>query len=222
MAKKEKPAPVPDDLVRTTAGSYRSGDGRFEVQRADQGWFLVDSQQANEFGQHLIHGPFATLDDVRAAVPGSRDIKPLLRSARRPSAAKSANAGVAAHKPTPKKPAPPPSWIDRLPKKEAADVRSLVRALEGEGVANAEAVIKRDRDSSPIAPAASALIETRLKQLIADAPEGQRDAVRRAIKRAAEILTDEGAATARSLPRWELVETPRDPAQPPRRIRLRP
>ena len=220
MAKKEKPPAGPDDLVRAAAGAYRSTDGRFEVQKADQGWFIVDSEQANEFGQHLIHGPFATLDDVRAAIPGSRDIKPLLRSARRVPAAKATKA--AATKPAPRKPVPPPSWIDRLPQKEAADVRSLIRALEGQGVANAEAVIKRDHGSSPIAAAASALIETRLKKLIDDAPEGQRDDVRRAIKRAAEILTDEGAATARPLPRWELVETPRDSAQPPRRIRLRP
>lgn len=220
MAKKEKPQPGPDDLVRASAGAYRSGDGRFEVQKSGQGWFVVDSEQANEFGQQLIHGPFSTLDEVRVAIPGSREIRPLLRSAPRRPAAKAT--GKAATKPAPKKPAPPPSWIDRLPQKEAADVRRLIAALAGEGVAEAEALVKRDRDSSTFALAASALMETHLKKLIDDAPEGQRDAVRRAIKRAAEILTDEGAATARPLPRWELVETPRDPGQPPRRIRLRP
>jgi hypothetical protein len=219
MAKKEKPPAGPDDLVRASAGAYRSGDGRFEVQKSGQGWFVVDSQQANEIGQQLIHGPFATLDDVRGAIPGSREIKPLLRSGRRTV---TTAAGKAAKKPVPRKPAAPQSWIDRLSKSEAAEVRGLIRALEGEGVGAAEAVVKRDRDAGPIAPAASALVETRLKKLIDDAPEGQRDAVRRAIKRAAEILTDEGAATARPLPRWELVETPRDPGQRPRRIRLRP
>src|SRR5688572_12582714 len=126
MAKKEKPPAGPDDLVRAAAGAYRSGDGRFEVQKADQGWFIVDSEQANEFGQQLIHGPFATLGDVQAAIPGSRDIKPLLRSARWPSPpAKSAKAGKAAQKAASKKPAPPPSWIDRLARKEAAEVRRL-------------------------------------------------------------------------------------------------
>jgi hypothetical protein len=221
MAKKEKPPAGPDDLVRAAAGAYRSGDGRFEVQRADQGWFIVDTEQANEFGQQLIHGPFATLGDVSAAIPGSRDIKPLLRSAPRPPAGKSAKAGKAASKAPPKKPAPPPSWIDRLSKSDAAEVRRLISALEGEVIAAAEALVKRDRDASPYAQVAEAVIEARLKKLVDAAPEGQRDAVRKALRRAAEILTDDGAATARPLPRWELVETPRDPKQPPRKIRVR-
>ncbi len=86
-AKKEKPAPGPDDLVRASAGSYRTGDGRFEVQKSDVGWYIVDTAQANEFGQQLIHGPVPTLDGVRIAIPGARDIKPLLRT-RAPSSAK--------------------------------------------------------------------------------------------------------------------------------------
>jgi hypothetical protein len=71
--------PKPNDLVRERAGEYRSGDGRFGVQKGDVGWFLVDTEQLNELGQPLMHGPLKTLDDVRAAMPGARDIKPLLR-----------------------------------------------------------------------------------------------------------------------------------------------
>jgi hypothetical protein len=216
MAKKEKPPAGPDDMVRAGPSAYRSGDGRFEVQKSDQGWFLVDTEQANEFGQQLIHGPFATLDEVHKAIPLSRDIKPLLRSAPRPAGGKSTR--KAASK---KAPSPPPNWIDRLPDKEAAEVRRLIRALEAEGVAQPEALVKRDRDSAAFALAASAVTEGRLRKLIDDAPEGQRDAVRRAIRRVAEILTDEGAVTARPLPRWDLVETPRKPGEPPRKIRLR-
>ena len=48
----------PDKLVRQQAGTYRSGDERFEIREADVGWFLVDSEQTNEFGQELIQGPF--------------------------------------------------------------------------------------------------------------------------------------------------------------------
>ena len=62
-----------------SAGAYSTGDGRFHVEKSDQGWFLVDTEQANEFGQQLIHGPLATLDGVRAAIPGARDLKPLPR-----------------------------------------------------------------------------------------------------------------------------------------------
>src|SRR3982750_3508919 len=78
-AKKEKPAPGPNDVVRESAGVYRSGDGRFEVQKSDVGWYIVDTEQANEFGQQLMHGPLPTLASVKAQIPGARDIKPLLR-----------------------------------------------------------------------------------------------------------------------------------------------
>lgn len=210
--KKVKPVPGPDDLVRVSAGAYMSGDGRFEVQKSDQGWFVVDNEQANEFGQQLIHGPLATLDDVRAAIPGARDIRPLLRSMKRPSAPPKPAAA--------KNPAPPKSWIDRLSKAEAADVRRLIRALEDEGVAGAEALVKHDRDSS-LAVAAAALIEQHLRALVDAAPDKERAAIRAAVRRAVEILADEGGVTARPLPRWELVETLRDPAQPSRKLRIR-
>jgi hypothetical protein len=221
MPKKEKPPARPDDLVRAGAGAYTSGDGRFGVQKSDQRWFLVDNQQSNEFGQQLIHGPFDTLDDVRAAIPGARDIKPLLRVPRSKGAGPGkAGQAKAASKSPPKKPTPL-SWIDRLPAQEAAEVRRLIGALDAEGITNAESVIKRDRDSEGFALTAEELIARRLAKLVAAASPQARDELRKAIKRMAEILTDEGAATARPLPRWELVETPRDPAQPPRRIRLR-
>ena len=41
----------PDKLVRQQAGTYRTTDDRFEVREADVGWFLVDSEQTNEFGR---------------------------------------------------------------------------------------------------------------------------------------------------------------------------
>lgn len=217
MAKKEKPPAGPDDLVRRGAGAYTSGDGRFGVQKSDQRWFLVDNQQSNEFGQQLIHGPFDTLGDVRAAIPGARDIKPLLRVPRRRG--EPAQRQKAA--PPGKKPPTPLSWIDRLPAQEAAEVRRLVGALEAEGIANAESIIKRDRDSEGFALAAEELIARRLAKVAASATPAARDELRKAVRRVAEILTDEGGATARPLPRWELVETPRDPGQPPRRIRVR-
>jgi hypothetical protein len=219
MAKKAKPAPGPDDLVRAGTGTYRSGDGRFEVQKSDARWFIVDNEQANEFGQQLIHGPFATLDDVRAAIPASRDIKPLLR-APRPSTRGTGSGAKPAAKAA-RKPAPPPSWIDRLPAKEADEVRALIKALDGAGINDVEQLVRRDRDS-PFALVAAALIEQQLKPLIEDAPEVERQRMKRLVKRVVEILTDDGVSSARPLPRWELVETPRDSSHAPRPVRPRP
>ena len=217
MAKKEKPPAGPDDLVRAGTGAYASGDGRFGVQRSDQRWFLVDNRQSNEFGQQLIHGPFDTLEDVRAAIPGARDIKPLLRVPRSNAPAPSkATTRSAAKKPTPL------SWIDRLPAQEAAEVNRFIGALEAEGIANAESVIKRDRESEGFAIVAEEVIARRLAKVIHGASPAAQAEVRKAVKRVMEIMTDEGGATARPLPRWELVEAPRDPDQPARRhIRLR-
>ncbi|MEP7360744.1 MAG: hypothetical protein ABI744_04110 [Chloroflexota bacterium] len=214
MAKKEKPTPGPDDLVRAGPGGYRSGDGRFEIQKSDARWFIVDTEQANEFGQQLIHGPFAKLDDVRASIPASRDIKPLLRTSR-PGAAHKATAKSA------RRPARVVSWIDRLPAHEADEVRDLIKALDGAGVKDAEVLVRRDRDS-PFALVAAALIEGQLKELPSDASEVERQRLRRLIKRVVEILTDDGVSAARPLPRWELVETPRDPGRSPRPVRPRP
>lgn len=220
MAKKEKPPAGPDDLVRAGSGAYTSGDGRFAVQKSDQRWFLVDNKQSNEFGQQLIHGPFDTLEDVRGAIPGARDIKPLLRVPRA-KAVTSSKASPKSAAGAGKKPPTPLSWIDRLPAQDAAEVRRLIGALEAEGISNAETVVKRDRDSEGFALIAEELIARRLAKLVAAASPQARDELRRAVRRMTEILTDEGGATARPLPRWELVETPREPGQPPRRIRLR-
>jgi hypothetical protein len=227
MAKKEKPPAGPDDLVRAGAGAYTSGDARFAVQKSDQRWFLVDNEQSNEFGQQLIHGPFDTLEDVRVAIPGAREIKPLLRVPRKsgPGTAKSgtARAGktTTTHRAASRRPPTPMSWIDRLPAREAAEVRRLIAVLEAEGISSAESVVKRDRDSEGFALIAEELIARRLAKVVAAASPAARDELRKAVRRVAEILTDEGGATARPLPRWELVETPRDPGQPPRRIRVR-
>ena len=71
--KQEKPPPGPDDLVRESAGVYRTGDERFRVEKSDAGWYLIDNEQTNEFGQQLIRGPLPTLDAVvaRYRVPGT-------------------------------------------------------------------------------------------------------------------------------------------------------
>ena len=44
---KAKAPPEPNTLVRKSAGTYRSGDERFEVRQSGIGWFLVDSTQTD-------------------------------------------------------------------------------------------------------------------------------------------------------------------------------
>ena len=216
MPKASGPATTvdPDRLQRQVAGTYRTADGRFEVRGGSTaGWFLVDSEQTNDFGQELIQGPFATLADVRAAIPSARSTKitPI-----RPPAAPSRRPRKAAAP----QPPPPPSWIEQLPPAEAATVRRLIRALEGEGVTDAEALVRRDRDG--IGPAiATRIIERRLAAIVDELPELGRPGARELIRRATEVLTAEGTAMPRGVPGWSLVEIGPEPEPENRRITIR-
>jgi len=204
-----KPAapPDPDKLNREAAGSYRTADERFEVREADVGWFLVDTTQANEFGQELIHGPYRTLTAVREAIPGARREKVTkLRPRAAPAKKKSKEA---------EPPPPPPSWIDLLPMGEGRAVRKLIAALERDGVPRAEDLVRRDRDGLMPAVAVQ-LIQRRLDGLLEDATPSERKLVQRAV----EILTTEGTGLADPLPGWLLVEIGPEEAPKNRRIDL--
>lgn len=204
-----------DKLVRQAAGTYRTADGRFEVRGSSaSGWFLVDTEQANDFGQELILGPFGTLDAVREAIPSARSSK--VTPIRRPPAGRTAKAkGTKPEAPPP----PPPSWIDRLPKAEAESVRRLIAELEKAGLTDAEGLVRRDREG--IGPAvATRLIERRLEAIVADLPEKGRAGARELVRRAAEVLTAEGRADGQ-LPGWTLVEVGPEPEPDNRRITIR-
>jgi len=216
MPKRKTDAPAdPDALVRQSAGDYRSADERFTVRQADQGWFLVDTEQANEFGQELIHGPFKSLKAVREAIPGARTEKvvPL----RRPKTAAS-SAGRAKKSKEP--PPPPPTWIDQLRVAEGRAVRKLIASLERAGVAGAEDLVQRDRDG--LLPAVAArLITQRLAAVVDEATPEDRERTSEVVQRVAEILTTEGTHLPEPLPGWLLVEvSPNDGAPPHRRIDL--
>ena len=193
MPKRTTDAPSdPDKLVRQSAGSYRTADDRFEARQAALGWFLVDTEQSNEFGQELIHGPFATLKELREAVPGSRTAKTVAL----PKPAKPAK-GEAKEKP---KAPPPPTWIDKLPAAEARAVRKTMAALEREGSTDAELLVRRDRDG--LLPAVAV---RRIERRLAEAADDPSPKERKLIQRVAEILSAEGRPTE-ALPGWTLVE----------------
>lgn len=201
-----------DKLLRQQAGTYRTADGRFEARETAGEWFLVDTEQSNEFGQELIRGPFPTLKAVRAVIPEARDSNVTPMKPRR-AAARSGGAKARAQQP------PPRTWIDELPRADAARVRLLIRALEGEGIEDAEAIVRRDREGL-FPTVAATLIQRRLDALVADLPEKARPPASDLIRRAVEVLTDAGTGLPEPLPGWSLVELGPDPEPPNRRIIL--
>jgi hypothetical protein len=197
--------PDPDRVVRKSAGTYRSEDGRFEIRQGGVGWYLVDSERTNELGQELLHGPFATLKEARDEIPEARKVIQLAGPKPRPRRASASP------------PPPPRSWIDQLPETEQADVRRLVKAVERAGIAEAEDLVKKARAAKePLI--AKALVEQRLSQLIDEGGPAERNSRRDLVRRVIGILTDDGLTLGQPLPRWELVETDSDQAAP-RRLR---
>ena len=204
----------PDKLVRKSAGTYRTADERFEVRGGSSGWFLVDTEQTNDFGQELMLGPLATLDAVREAIPSARTAKvtPIRRA---PSARSAGTKKQRKAEPPP----PPPSWIDRLPKADATAVRRLIGALESDGIEDAEDLVRRDREG--IGPAvATRLIERRLGAIVDKLPEAARPGARQLLGRVAAALSAEGQPRG-SLPGWSLVEIGPEPEPPNRPISIR-
>jgi ribosomal protein S18 acetylase RimI-like enzyme len=88
-------------LKRETAGRYVSADGRFSVEQSSGRWMSVDSEATDDLGLPLVRGPFATLDEARAAIAEARTA-PVAKSdlatriGRRPKTARSGPAATGA------------------------------------------------------------------------------------------------------------------------------
>jgi GNAT superfamily N-acetyltransferase len=67
-----KAQPSETSLKRESAGRYASRDGRFTVEQSSGRWMLVDGESTDDLGLPLVRGPFATLDEARAAIESAR------------------------------------------------------------------------------------------------------------------------------------------------------
>jgi hypothetical protein len=168
----EKPVPA---WRRAEAGSYRSSDDRFSIDSEGSGrWFVRDAEQPDDFGQPRTTGPFATLDDAKAAAQEQRsrnaEASPLAArlkegdggtrggsrdrgAARRPGGR---GTGAPAAEPEKKR----ATWLDRLEDRDRAAARrarALVRALAAAGISDAEEVVRRDVEGGRPAIAETAL-----------------------------------------------------------------
>ena len=186
-----------DALKRLPDGGYRSGDGRFTVEQANGSWFLADHEMADDFGQARVIGPLATLKDVRVAIPRLRSEPIPLRKPIKQAAAKA-------------KAAPPPkpeTWLDRLGADDRRRAERIVRALEKEGLTDADSLAQRLIEGrSDAAAVARRLLEARLDGLLADAKGDARAVVDAVVQ----LMAGGGARTARDLPGWALVAVEAD------------
>ena len=162
MAKQSDPAD-PNKLVRESAGRYRTGDGRFIVEGGSaSGWFVADSDQADELGLPLLRGPFGTLDEAQDAVAAAR-VAPAPKAPTRHKAERSPErprdrrtAGPVepdAERKTRRRADEPkaesrPSWLDRLSADQRRVAKQLLSSLEAVRIADAEALVRRDLDST--------------------------------------------------------------------------
>ena len=99
-------------------------------------------------------------------------------------------------------------------------MRSLIRALEREGLSDADDVVRLHRnDRAPTI--ATKLLEQRLTEILDDQPSEERDRITKVVQKVLKALTVDGASTPSPAPRWALVELTDDAESPPRQMRPR-
>ncbi len=216
---------------RREGGRYHAADDRFTIEGGGAGrWFLTDEASLDELGLARTLGPYATLDDAKAAAAerreGGSEASPLAarieaakdRPKRTPTASASgpARASDAAQGDEPEPaPAPPPrTWLDELADEDAPAAnraRRLMRWLDDLGIDDADGLVRRDVLGRQPA-IASALLARSIAAAVHEAvgEDADRAAIDRAVAAVVETVCNrEGAPDAgRELPGWRLVERP--------------
>ena len=168
-AKKDPPSPRP--WQRAEAGRYRSSDDRFTLGSEGSGrWFVTDAKELDELGLARTSGPYATLDEAKAAADAARDRAPeaspfadrIREAASKPKRqalsvvpdreAPGPDSGSApTMEPEPESEsqpeAPKRTWLEKLAERDregAARARRMIAALEREGIDDAESLVRRD------------------------------------------------------------------------------
>ena len=174
-------APATPKPWRRIEGRYRSDDDRFSIDGGGAGrWFVTDADSLDDLGLARTVGPFATLDEAKAAAAAMREqgsaaspladrlaaakdrpARPAARATRPGRGQRPPGAGVAAskrpatgsHAAGEAPPEPEPrleprkTWLEELDD-EAPDAglraREIIAALEGLGVDDADALVRRD------------------------------------------------------------------------------
>ncbi len=221
-ARSAKPKPVPP-WKRAEAGVYQSSDERFSIQsEGPSRWFITDEEQHDELGLARTVGPFDTLEVAKAAAEALRGETPAAsplegRIAKGEGvSARGGSRGKAKPEPAePKLPPPPPrTWLDKLEDEDreaARHARRLIVALEEEGIADADALVRRDITGKQPVVAARLLAREIL------AAVGSSTKPELVVEAVVEALGS--SKVRRGLPGWELVE--RDgPVEGTRVVRL--
>lgn len=149
--------PDPSKLKRESAGRYVSGDGRFTVEQASNGWMVSDAEQTNELGLPLVRGPFATLDEARTGMEGARRGPAPISSltdriaAQRAGTSRSAKASRTRGKATspPPKPEPPPVAIREYRTGDGEALRALWEAVGFRSIGDDDASLRRFAQRNP-------------------------------------------------------------------------
>jgi hypothetical protein len=207
--KPENPDMV-ETLTRSTAGSWRTKDGRFRIEGQGTGsWYLVDTERRDQLGLELTNGPFSTLTAAKEALAEARaapadattPAAPPIPKGAEPSGPAGKGKATTAARPKPA----PATWIDRLEPAERRAVRKTIAGLEAEGVADAEAVVRKDREAD-----VPEVARGRLLARLASLGDGASDEALDLVAKVAELLASEPADARAGLPGWRLVEVDRD------------
>jgi hypothetical protein len=79
-------------VTKEAAGRYRTDDRRYLIQEQSEALWVTDTEQLDELGQPVMHGPFESLSNASGAIGGIAEAAKPGKSAKSAKAAKAAKA----------------------------------------------------------------------------------------------------------------------------------